>query len=415
MPNSAKFDPLTEQAIGIWWAGVQAVRGECVVHDALQESGDPPPNAVLAVGKAAASMLSGALSFLPPDVRGLLVTKHGHADISLPKKHRIKIIESGHPIPDANSLAAGQAALEFVTSCKRDCRLLVLVSGGASALMEAPVAGIDLGWLCRLNQTFLSEGYSIDQINHMRIGLSRIKGGRLLRRFQGQSIRVLGISDIPGDQAALIGSGIGAVCAPAVIPFEIPDWIRQRMEWNRNEYAYGEEQALPFRFRHQLVGSNAQARVAASRAAEEAGLSVVEVTDCLNENIEMLAVTLAERIGQGGPGVYLWGGEPIVQLPPNPGTGGRSQGLALALTLALGDDPSVRGVIAGTDGTDGPTHAAGGIIGPMVDHAAGRESLLAANAGAWLDRHHRLFITGPTGTNVMDLAVLIKGEDNSIH
>ncbi|MXX16092.1 MAG: MOFRL family protein, partial [Gammaproteobacteria bacterium] len=103
-------------------------------------------------------------------------------------------------------------------------------------------------------------------------------------------------------------------------------------------------------------------------------------------------------------------GEPTVQLPGNPGLGGRNQSLALALTLALDNGHCVHGVVAGTDGTDGPTEAAGGVVGPALDRDAGRESLAAANAGPWLDRHGRLFVTGPTGTNVMDLAVLIRDE-----
>lgn len=408
MQHAASRRTVTEQAIRIWRAGVDAVGGEHATREALRESGGQPADSVLAVGKAASTMLAGALPYLAPGARGLLVTRYGHVDAPLRCQPGIDIIESGHPVPDENSLAAGDAALAFIESCGSDSRLLVLVSGGASALVEALVPGIDLGRLRTLSETLLSDGYSIDQINHIRIGISRIKGGRLLRRFPGREVRVLGLSDIPGDQAELIGSGIGAVSPPTVAPFPVPGWIRELMRSARENDTRTVRDELPFRFRSRMVGSNTMARAAAARACEGMGLVVTDCAECLNGDLEALVPVLARRIAEGGPGAYLWGGEPTVRLPENPGEGGRSQSLALALTLALGDGHSVHGVIAGTDGTDGPTRAAGGIVGPVLDRAVGRESLRAANAGPWLDRHGRLFVTGPTGTNVMDLAVLIR-------
>ena len=410
MQSAAGHPSVTAQAIRIWQAGVSAVVGEHAIRAALGESPGWRADAVLAVGKAASSMLAGALPFLAPGARVLLITKYGHVDASLCRTPGITVIESGHPVPDENSLAAGKAALGFIDSCGRNSRLLVLVSGGASALAEAPVPGVGLDRLRSLSQTLLADGYSIDQINHIRIGISRIKGGRLLRRFPGGEVRVLGISDIPGDQAALIGSGIGAVSPPEVAPFPVPGWMRDLMQAAREDDAERSREEPPFAFRSRLVGSNAMARAAAGEACEGMGLAVAECSECLDGDIGTLAPALARRIAEGGPGAYLWGGEPTVHLPGNPGRGGRNQSLALALTLALGDGHCVHGVVAGTDGTDGPTGAAGGIVGPAVDRAAGRESLSAANAGPWLERHGRLFATGPTGTNVMDLAVLIRGE-----
>ncbi len=399
---------MIEQAIRIWRAGVDAVAGEHATRAALGESPGQRADAVLAVGKAASSMLVGALPFLAPGARGLLITKYGHAGASLRRRTGITVIESGHPVPDENSLAAGDAALGFIESCGRDSRLLVLVSGGASALVEVPVPGIGLDRIRSLSQTLLADGYSIDQINHVRIAISRIKGGRLLRRFPGSEVQVLGISDIPGDQAELIGSGIGAVSLPDVAPFPVPGWIRELMRTARGEGAGHSREGLPFVFHSRLVGSNAMARAAAAEACQGMGLAVADCAECLDGDIGTLVPALARRITEGEPGAYLWGGEPTVRLPDSPGCGGRNQSLALALTLALGSGHGVHGVIAGTDGTDGPTEAAGGIVGPALDRAAGRASLAAANAGPWLDRHGRRFVTGPTGTNVMDLAVLIR-------
>ncbi len=410
MDSAAGHPPVIEQATRIWRAGVDAVDGERATRAALGESPGRRADAVMAVGKAASSMLAGALPFLAPGTRGLLVTKRGHVGASLRRIPGITVIESGHPVPDENSLAAGDAALGFIESCGRDSRLLVLVSGGASALVEAPAPGIGLDRLRSLSRTLLADGYSIDQINHIRIGISRIKGGRLLRRFPGRDVQVLGISDIPGDHAELIGSGIGAVSPPEVAPFPVPGWIRELMRAARGDGAEQSREELPFTFRSRLVGSNAMARAAAAGACRDMGLAVVDCAECLDGEIGALAPALVRRIAEGGPGAYLWGGEPTVQLPGNPGLGGRNQSLALALTLALDNGHCVHGVVAGTDGTDGPTEAAGGVVGPALDQDAGRKSLAAADAGPWLDRHGRLFVTGPTGTNVMDLAVLIREE-----
>lgn len=398
-----------ELADRIWRAGVDAVRGDAAVDRALEADPGMPRDAVLAVGKAASAMVSGALSHLPGDCRVLLITKYDHVDASLRGDERITIIESGHPMPDTNSLAAGQAAIDFVAGCAAESGLLVLVSGGASALVEALVPGVGLDTLRRLSTTLLADGYSIDQINHIRIAISRVKGGRLLRRFRGREIRVLGISDIPGDDAALIGSGIGAVDPPTVEPFRIPDWIRDLMATAEAAAIDSPRAPAEFRFRTTLVGSNALAREAAAAAAAASGLPLIESIELLNDDIHRLAPRLARRLRDGAPGIYLWGGEPTVQLPPEPGEGGRNQSLALALTLELGVQDDIRGIIAGTDGTDGPTTAAGGLVGSALDDAAARRALEGADAGRWLRDHDRRYVTGPTGTNVMDLAVLIRG------
>ncbi len=391
----------------LWHAGVAAVQGDNATRAALQAGAAPPLDAVLAVGKAASSMLRGALEFLRPESQALLITKYDHVDPEVRADPRVRVLESGHPMPDENSLAAGRAAIEFVSACDAETRLLVLVSGGASALVEAPGEGMDLADLRKLSDRLLSDGYSIDQINHVRIAISRIKGGRLLRRFPGREILALGISDIPGDDAGLIGSGIAALEPPVVRPFPIPDDIRALMD-AMHDGDTGEEGDAPFRYRSRLVGSNRQAREAAETVARERGLRVVESIECLEGDVTDLAGTLASRIRDGEPGVYIWGGEPTVHLPASPGRGGRNQSLALALMLELVGEPGIHGVVAGTDGTDGPTEAAGGFVGPLDDVAGAKEALARADAGAWLEAHDRLFVTGPTGTNVMDLAVLIR-------
>lgn len=396
-------------ALNIWVAGVERVRGESATRHALAEHGEKHWPAILSVGKAASSMMLGAIDVLAPDGRALVITKYDHVDSALTDDPRIEIIESGHPVPDKSSLRGGRDAIEFVERPGEDTALLVLVSGGASALVEDLVEGFDLGQLVALTDALLAEGYAIDQINQIRCEISQIKGGKLLRRFRGRRILVLALSDIPGDDMNLIGSGIGAIEPPRTTRFERSKRIAALMP--RSVRVTVPDQSRTFEFRAELVGTNTLARQAAASAAEELGLGVVESTESLTGDVEELARNLAGDLGAARDGVYLWGGEPTVRLPDSPGRGGRNQSLAIALALELGrlDRNDIVAVIAGTDGTDGPTDAAGGIIFPGIGLDGAKQALTAADAEPWLRQANALLVTGPTGTNVMDLAVVIVG------
>lgn len=411
MQSSIKsVDSCLLQAAQIWHAAVDSVNGETATQKALAEEKEEAWRYVLAVGKGASAMLKGAIDLMASDAHALLVTKYQHVDQALADDPRLETIESGHPMPDRNSLLAGRRVLAFVSAIPPGASLLVLVSGGASALVEYPLAGINLAKLQDLSETLLADGYSIDQINLIRIAISRIKGGKLLQQFQGRLVRVYGLSDIPGDDADLIGSGIAAIKAPVVASFDIPPGIKDLMGQARASKDLHHLSALNFEYRANLVGSNTMARLAGAEKAELFGLPVIESNEVLKGDILDLAPKLAARITAGRPGVYIWGGEPTVRLPTNPGTGGRNQSLAVALGIEISDQPGVAGVVAGTDGTDGPTDAAGGFFHSGMNLSGGRGALLRADAGTWLKNSDKLFITGPTGTNVMDLAVVIKQE-----
>ncbi|MGB5707778.1 MAG: DUF4147 domain-containing protein [Arenicellales bacterium] len=411
MQSSIKsVDSSLLQADQIWHAAVKSVNGETATQKALADEKEDAWRYVLAVGKGASAMLKGAIDSIASDAHALLVTKYHHVIQALADDARVKIIESGHPMPDRNSLRAGRKVREFVSAIPSDASLLILVSGGASALVEDPHAGIDLATLQNLSERLLADGYSIDQINLVRIAISRIKGGKLLQQFHGRLVRVYALSDIPGDDADLIGSGIAAIKAPVVASFDIPSGIKEVMERARASNDLQDVSTLDFEYCASLVGSNTMARLAGAEKAELFGLPVIESNEILNGDILDLAPKLAARIKAGKPGVYIWGGESTVCLPTNPGTGGRNQSLAVALGIEVSDQPGVAGVVAGTDGTDGPTDAAGGFFHSGMNLSGGRDALLRADAGTWLKNSDKLFITGPTGTNVMDLAVVIKQE-----
>ena len=360
-------------ALEIWKSGVAAVDGYGSVMAALPDV--PRPDKVLAVGKAAAAMMKAAQDHFdaPP---GLVITKDGHAE-GLPS--HIKVIEAAHPVPDARSLQAGRALSEAVETMAPGSHLLLLVSGGASSLAEDLVPGATLNDLARLNTRLLSGGLDIGAMNARRRELSRIKGGGLISRFPGARVTVLAISDVPGDDIAVIGSGIGA-------PPENPG----------------------FAVHTAIVASNALARRAAVEVAQNQGLAVLSNEEALHDDYLSVAAQLGERLRQMNPGAMIFGGEPTVQLPESPGCGGRNQALALALAREISGCPGFTVVVGGTDGTDGPTDAAGAVVTGNTWTDEATDALAKADSGRFLRDAGALLITGPTGTNVMDLVVAIR-------
>lgn len=357
----------------IWWAGVQAVRGDTAVAHALDHDPIPRPDLILAVGKAAVAMAKPAFARFGP-VPTLAITKHDHSEPGL----GFAVLEAAHPVPDASSLTAGARLLAAVRAAAEGAHLLLLVSGGASALVEAPRPGVTLDDIAALNRALLAAGLDIAAMNAERTRLSQIKGGGLLDHFRGARVTVLAVSDTRGDRIETIGSGIG-LCHP-----------RARL-------------ALDSR----IVASNTVARAAAVAKAQELGLAVRLNGETLYDDVAACADQMAEDLG--GPGLYLWGGEPTVILPANPGRGGRNQALALRMAKRIAGQGDVSLLVAGTDGSDGPTTAAGGLVDGSSWGAGADAALATADSGSYLDRRGALFTTGPTGTNVMDLALALRG------
>jgi glycerate 2-kinase len=363
------------RAIKIWRAGVDAVGGYNATRTALQTEAGPAPDRIIAVGKAAGDMARAAL-----DHHGsrptLVVTKDGHAE-GLPD--HVHVIESAHPVPDPRSLTAGRTLRSVVQDMAPDAHLLLLVSGGASSLAEDLAPGRTLDDLQALNRRLLSEGLDITAMNAERRKISRIKGGGLLSGFPGRSAQVLAISDVPGDDLAVIGSGIGTPPDPC-----------------------------PLNCTTAIIASNTIARDAAADAAESLGLSVLDNAESLHDDLPALASRIGARLREMPKGVLILGGEPTVILPQNPGRGGRNQALALALAREIAGLEDLTIVVGGTDGSDGPTDAAGGIVDGTTWATGAAEALDAADSGSFLEHRGALFTTGPTGTNVMDLLIALR-------
>lgn len=369
-------------------AGLQSVAGRRCVREALVASPPNPHGApvwAVAVGKAAGSMALGAADALGVSLeRVLVITKSGHLPPELASLAGVEALESAHPVPDERSLIAGRRLLDWVAALPSAVSPLFLISGGASSLVEVLEPGVTLAQLGQLSARGLAEGLPIGELNAQRARLSRIKGGRLAADLHGRAARALFISDVPQDDPAVIGSGL---LGPAV----------------------GGD-----RIERQVIASVDRAMEAVAAAALQRGLTA----ECVQERFEGEATRLAARFTHelliGNSQVRIWGGESTVCLPPQPGRGGRNQHLALAAAKFLPEYPELLLLAAGTDGTDGPTDVAGGLVdadtcGRLALAGLDADDCLArADAGPALAAADALVRTGPTGTNVADLVIGLK-------
>ena len=370
----------------IWQEAVNEVKGEKAVKKVLENKELVKPDQIIAIGKAATSMFKAAFDHYDQQLQknetlgGLIITKYDHTEVVPP---HIEQLESSHPIPDQNSLNAGQAALNLVKSMKEDSHLLLLVSGGASSLAEVLTDTKTLKDLFTLNSELLSSGADIKTINTKRKLISEIKGGKLLSHFKGKQITTIAISDVPDGNLEILGGGIGS---GVLVNKETTN------------------------FTSHLAATNEIARSKAADTAKALGFEIIENSENLYEDIIPLSEILAQRLKTGPKGIYIWGGEPTVKLPENPGKGGRNQALGLLLAKEINDLENICLLVAGTDGTDGPTNAAGAIIDGQTfqNPDIGDIAIKEANAGPYLKSNDALFTSGPTGTNVMDLIVALK-------
>ncbi|MFT5708202.1 MAG: glycerate 2-kinase [Oceanospirillaceae bacterium] len=381
-------DQIKQQLITIFDAAVKDVAGFNACYQSLTlgalADNNFQPDLIIAVGKAASGMCAGVLCALEASSSktlcpALVVTKYQHTDPQLAKYQNVTVIESAHPVPDDNSLLAGQALLDAVQSLSENSQLLLLVSGGASSLAELLPEHTSLEQWQQLTNSMLSSGYNIGQINTVRKQTSLIKDGKLLANFKGSAVQVLAISDVEGDDISVIGSGIGDT---------------KRLNCNANIH---------------LIATNQVARDAAQRCAIDAGLCVISNTETMYKDVQQVSCDIASCLLNAQAGVYIFGGEPTVVLPENPGSGGRNQSLALSIAIAIKGTDNIHVLVAGTDGSDGPTDAAGGIINghTITDINEAEKYLKSADAGSLLRELQAIYITGPTNTNVMDLVIAI--------
>lgn len=348
---------------------------------------------LIAVGKAAVPMAGATLALVGDHVsRAVVVTKYGHLAghawlANTPRD--FVLIESGHPVPDENSLRAGEAVCAALAGCAARTLVVACISGGASALVIAPHAGISLNTMRAINDALLKSGADIREMNIVRSRLDRLKGGGLARMAAPGQVLGLILSDVIGDPLDVIASGL------------------------TNDP----------RAHNALVANNTQACEAAALAAREMGFDTAIVTTELRGEARERGQEIAQELlalrarHPTRPICRIYGGEPTVTVRGD-GKGGRNQELALAAAMTLAQsDTTTAGLLAvaslGTDGTDGPTDAAGAYA--MPDTLA-RARALGLDAQDYLTRNDSyhffqrlgdLIVTGPTGTNVADIVVAL--------
>jgi glycerate 2-kinase len=374
-------DPRRELLLDMFRTGLAAVDGRRRVRAALAGRSRKGPVSAFAVGKAAASMMQGAVDALGDSlVRGLVVAPDGAIPPALSAQPGMQALEAGHPRPDRRSLAAGEALLAFASATPAGTRVLLLVSGGASALLEVPAPGVGLAELAALYERSLAEGLDIEHLNRERVALSRVKGGRLAGLFPGAALEALMMSDVPRDDPAVLASGL--LDAPGLAP--------------------------------QLVGSIGEALEAVARSAESRGLRTVLGTQRLAGNAEAAARRICHELAVGDADLHVHGGETVLRLPAQPGRGGRCQHLAVAAARAIAGHADLLVLAAGTDGRDGASEDAGAIVdGGTVERAAdagldAAAALASADTGRLLEATGDLLYTGPTGTNVGDIVLALR-------
>ncbi len=440
------LDELRNAARRIFDAAVRAVDPAAAVRRHLRREdsrlrvgqetldlGDVRQIVVVGCGKAAAPMAAAVEDVLGDRIsRGVVVTKYGH----MQPTRIVRIHEAGHPIPDDAGIKGAEAILVHVRGLGPMDLVLVLISGGGSALTPAPVDGISLSEKQALTKSLLACGADIREINTLRKHISRVKGGQLARAAQPARVVALILSDIVGDPLDAIASG-PTVPDPTTfadalrildkyrIRGEIPATVRARLEaGTRGEVPETPKPEDPLfaRVHNLIVGSNIQALEAAYSEACALGLTPMILSSSIEgetREIARMHAALAREIRTSGnpvtpPACLISGGETTVTLRAS-GKGGRNQEFVLAAALDIAGLPGTVILSAGTDGTDGPTDAAGAIAD---GETCGRALALGLNPRAALDGNDAypffaklgdLILTGPTNTNVMDVRLVLAG------
>ncbi|RJL05693.1 glycerate kinase [Paracoccus aestuarii] len=383
---------------------------------------DPPRGRciVLGAGKSAAAMAAAVEAAWPDvDLQGTVVTRHGHATPT----RRITVREAAHPVPDAASEAAATEILALARAAGPDDLVLVLISGGGSALMAAPRPPLTLQDKQAVNRLLLRSGLTIEDMNRVRRRLSCIKGGGLAHAAAPARVVTLAISDVPGDDPAAIASGPTVPDPSAAEDLshlvarlgpDLPPAAARLLAETPDPRPLADPD-------YRLIATPQMSLEAAARIARAAGVTPILLGDALEGEARELGIAMAgiaRAVAAHGtpapaPAVLLSGGETTVTIRDRAGRGGRNTEFLLSLALSLRGHPGIHALAADTDGIDGTEDAAGALIGPDFLARAAAQGLTPRRA---LDDHdsHTLFDatgdllrTGPTLTNVNDFRAIL--------
>ena len=404
---------LRKDAQWIALQAIEAVKPDAAVCRSLENVVLTGNIYLVSVGKAAWQMAAAAVRHLKaPIYKGIVVTKYDHVMGDIPG---VICYEAGHPVPDENSFRGTQAVLEMTENLTEDDTVLFLLSGGGSALFEKPLVEGEV--LQDITKKLLARGADITEINTIRKRLSMVKGGRFAAHCAPARVEAIILSDVLGDPVDMIASGPAA--ADSATSEDAKRIAAKYGVDDREEVRVCLEQETPKEVPNvhtQIIGSVRQLCRAAETAARELGYECIFLSDHLDGEASDTGRWMAEELKKyaGKKVALLAGGETVVHLRGS-GLGGRNQELALAAAEVLDEIPNAALISVGSDGTDGPTDAAGG----YADSDTVRE---LKNKGmdirAYLDNNDayhalqavdNLIITGPTGTNVNDVTIGLIG------
>jgi glycerate 2-kinase len=422
---------LRRQALSIFRAAVAAADPAAAVQQYLERIDRAKYRDIFVVGagKAGASMAAAAERVLGKRIAGGLVNvKDGH----VASLRRIELNECSHPVPDKRGVAGAERIAQIAEGAGRDDVVVCLISGGASALLPLPAPPISLEEKQEVTRLLLACGADIHEFNAVRKHLSRIKGGQLARLAWPASVEALLLSDVIGDNPGVIGSGPAAPDASTFagvagilekhgIVERVPARVERRIEQGlQGEIAETPKPGDPIfrRVRNTIIGSNRMALAAATRRARELGFRTLVLSSEIEgetREIARMHGAIAREIVRSGqpirpPACVISGGETTVTLRGS-GLGGRNQEFVLAAALEISGLPDTVVFSAGTDGTDGPTDAAGAVAdgATLSRNPQGAAYLNANDSYHYFEALGDLVKTGPTLTNVMDVRVVLVG------
>ena len=395
---------------------IEAVKPDAAVARALYNVQLTGNIYLVSVGKAAWQMAAAAVQNLKvPICKGIVVTKYDHVMGEIPG---VVCYEAGHPVPDENSFRGTQAVLDMTENLTQEDTVLFLLSGGGSALFEKPL--VDGEVLQDITKKLLARGADITEINTIRKRLSMVKGGRFAAHCAPARVEAIILSDILGDPVDMIASGPAAADSATTedakriaAKYGVDGWEEVRVLLDRET-----PKEVP-NVHTQIIGSVRELCRAAEKAAQELGYECIFLSDHLDGEASDTGRWMAEQLknyaGCGKKIALLAGGETVVHLKGN-GLGGRNQELALAAAEVLDKIPNAALISVGSDGTDGPTDAAGGYVDTDTVRELNAKSMDIRTYLDNNDAYHalqavdNLIITGPTGTNVNDVTIgLIRG------
>jgi len=441
---SRNIDQMRQDAVNIFQSGLQAVEPGKAVKNVCRREGEhffigkhdydlsQIDNVyVLGAGKASAPMAAAIEEFLGKRIKGGIINvKYGH----LAELRYIRLVEAGHPVPDENGEQGSGAILELAKAAGKDDLILCLMSGGGSALTPLPAQGLTLKDKQDTIKVLLACGATIHEINAIRKHTSMLKGGRLAQAAYPAALVSLILSDVVGDNLDVIASGPTVPDASSFpecmeifnkygivekLPDKVVDHIRMGIESMISETPKAGDPVFD-RTQNLIIGSNMNAIRAAKRKAEILGYNTLILSSMIEgetRDVAHVHGAIAREVIKTGhpieaPACILSGGETTVTITGQ-GLGGRSQEFSLAAAIDIADVDGVVVLCAGTDGTDGPTDAAGAIADT---HTMSRAQSAGLNPHQFLtdndsyhffDQMNDLYKTGPTNTNVMDLRIVL--------